>query len=146
MTAAPATPRLAILAGWLACACILGVPLGFFAGGLAGEPAKARVTPSESATLGVFPVAIGAILAVLTLAPRGRRDPSRLAKSVVRAALSHFGVAAVLGVVVAANADIQAVPFVTALGTSALLCLVVEFAWAARALRVVQHAQQATPT
>lgn len=132
-----------MLIGAMACACILGAPAGFFAAGLLGREAGHGPSLSESATFGVVPVAVGAFMGLVVLAPGGMRTASRLGVAVVAASLVRMLLALAGGVVIYLVLKPEAAAYFGALLAAGLLCLMVEAAWGVRALRRVRGASGA---
>lgn len=126
--------RLPMLVGSLACACILGVPSGFFAAGLLRSP-EGAAGPSASATMGVLPVAIGCVVSLLVLLPPGVRTRAKLGPVVVLAGTARLLFSLVGGTIIFLVMRPDTAAFFAALVTSAILCLIVEAVWGSQALR-----------
>lgn len=133
--------RLPILAGFVLCACIAAMPLGFFAAGIAGEadPDHTRrsgpLGPSASAVLGAFVAFLGVAAALLLLAPGSMRSPSRLGVAVVIASMARLLLAASVGMVLWEIAKPERAAYIVALVTGVLLATAAEAIWGVSALR-----------
>lgn len=134
----PAQPRviarLPMLVGAFACACIVGVPMGFFAAGVLKSP-QGAMGPSNSATMGVLPVAIGCIVSLLILLPKGIRTTGRLGPAVVLAGTARLLFSLAGGTIIFLVMKPDTAAFFVALLTAAILCLVIEAVWGSKALR-----------
>lgn len=127
--------RLPMLIGGLACACLLGAAVGFFATGLLGQAEGAHANASESATFGVLPVAVGSLLGLLILSPAGMRTRARLGLGVMVSSGARLIFALGLGVVMYMVMKPDPTGFFASLLTAGLLALVAESVWAIHALR-----------
>ncbi|MDX2131659.1 MAG: hypothetical protein SFY69_06380 [Planctomycetota bacterium] len=126
--------RLPLLVGAVACACLLAMPLGFFAAGIVGEK-SGGTSPSHSAMLGAFAACAGAVVGLFVLAPRAMRGPSRLGVAIVVASMVRLGVAGLLGYTLWINLRPERTPFVVALIAAVFLITAAEATWAVLALR-----------
>lgn len=133
--------RVPILAGFVLCACIAAMPLGFFAAGIAGEadPDHTRrsgpLGPSASAVLGAFVAFLGVAAGLLIVAPGSMRSASRLGVAVVAASMARLLLAASVGMVLWEIAKPERAPFVVAVVAGVLLATAAEAIWGVSALR-----------
>jgi hypothetical protein len=133
--------HLPILAGFVLCACIAAMPLGFFAAGIAGEaaPDHSRLTgplgPSASAVLGAFVAFLGVAAALLLLAPGSMRSASRLGVAVVVASMARLLLAASVGMVLWEITRPERAAYIVALVAGVLLATTAEAVWGVSALR-----------
>lgn len=134
MSPEPPPARLPLLVGSLASACVLAIPLGFFAGAMGGE-VESRHSASDSATMGAFAAAVGAGMALLVLLPRGCRVARRVRAAAGLAGLVQFLAALLVGGMIYAIMLPQAIPFVTALAAALALGVAAIAVWTRSALR-----------
>ncbi|CAG0966940.1 hypothetical protein PHYC_01035 [Phycisphaerales bacterium] len=127
-----------MLVGSLASACVLAIPLGFFAGAMGGAmrgEGENGHSASDSATMGAFAATVGAGLALMVLMPRGCRVARRVRTAAGLAALVQILAAAVLAGAIYALALPQATPFVTALVSALVLSAAAIAVWTRAAAR-----------
>ncbi len=127
--------RLPMLIGGLACACLLGAAVGFFATGVFGQTEGVHANASQSATFGSLPVAAGSLLSLLILAPSGMRTRARLGLGVLVSSGARLIFALGLGIVMYMVMKPDPTGFFASLLTAGLLALVAESMWAIHALR-----------